>query len=69
MSRDPELAGDTVTLEVAVVSLNEKNFAQAEASWTNQDGKVVLSGTLEGYPPTGHQRELLASGAAAHAPE
>jgi len=65
----PVHAGDTITLEVAVVSLTEKNFAEAEASWTNQDGKVVLSGTLGGYPPTGHQRELLASQAAAHAPE
>lgn len=65
----PVYAGDTITLEITVVSLSEKNFAQAQASWTNQDGRVVLSGSLGGYPPTAHQRELLASEPLRHPPE
>jgi len=65
----PVYAGETITLEVTVVSVSEKNFAQAQASWTNQDGKAVLSGSLSGYPPTGDQRKLLASTVLAHVPE
>lgn len=65
----PVYAGDTITLEITVVSLSEKNFAEAQASWTNQDGKVVLSGSLGGYPPTARQRELLASEPLRHTPE
>ncbi len=65
----PVYAGDTVTLELEVVSLSEKNFAEAQASWTNQDGKIVLSGSLRGYPPTAHQRELLAREPLRHTPE
>ncbi len=56
----PVYAGDTITLEMRVVAKDEKNFTRAEASWTNEDGKVVLTGTLGGYPPTSEQRELLA---------
>ncbi len=57
----PVYPGDTVTLEIAVVDKDEKNFTRAEASWTNQDGKLVLKGTLGGYPPDAERRKLLAS--------
>lgn len=56
----PVYAGDTITLEMNVLSVNEKNFAQAAATWTNQDGKIVLTGDLAGYPPTEAQRKMLA---------
>ncbi len=65
----PVYAGDTISLEVTVVAVSEKNFTQASASWTNQDGKLVLSGTLGGYPPTSHQRELLAKQSSCQVPE
>jgi len=56
----PVYVGDTITLEMNVLSVSEKNFAQAQATWTNQDGKVVITGDLAGYPPTQEQRKLLA---------
>jgi len=65
----PVYAGDTVTLKVEVVSLSQKNFAEARATWTNQDGKIVLRGTLGGYPPTADQRTQLAAGNPRHTPE
>jgi 3-hydroxybutyryl-CoA dehydratase len=55
----PVHAGDTITLEMTVLSISEKNFAEAQAIWTNQHGKIVLTGDLAGYPPTHEQRKLL----------
>lgn len=67
--RAPVYAGDTITLEVTVVSMSDRNFAQAEARWSNQDGQVVLTGSLGGYPPTELQRTLLAREQTPHIPE
>ena len=55
----PVYAGDTITVEMTVRSVSEKNFAHAQAVWTNQHGKVVLTGELAGYPPTREQSKLL----------
>ncbi len=55
----PVFSGDTITLELEVVSQDERNLTRAEARWVNQDSVVVATGSLAGYPPTSEQRRLL----------
>ncbi len=57
----PVYVGDTVALEVRVLSRDEKNFTSAEACWTKQDGTKVIEGSLFGYPPTADQRRILSN--------
>ena len=51
--------GDTITCTVTITSVDERGWAQAEAVFTNQHGKVVVSGDMEGQVPTGEDGEFL----------
>ena len=55
----PGYSGDTVTLFMKVTEISPKNRATIEAVWTNEEGDMVLSGTLYGYPPREKERRLL----------
>lgn len=55
----PVFPGDTITLELEVVSQDEHGLTVAEGRWTNQEGVVVITGGLSGYPPTPEQRKLM----------
>lgn len=55
----PVFPGDTITLELEVVSQDERDLSRAQARWVNQDAVVVATGSLAGYPPTIEQRKLL----------
>jgi len=58
----PVYPGDTITLELVVIDLDERNFARAEGRWFNQDGQLVMKGRLGGYPPTVEQRKRMGTG-------
>jgi 3-hydroxybutyryl-CoA dehydratase len=55
----PIYTGDTVNLFMKVTEISSKNRATIEAVWTNEEGDMVLSGTLYGYPPREKERRLL----------
>jgi len=57
--RGPVYPGDTITCIVTVLSVDQLGWAKAEAMFTNQDGKVVVTGEMEGQVPAGQGQELL----------
>ncbi|MFC1705527.1 MaoC family dehydratase [Planctomycetota bacterium] len=57
--RRPVYIGDTVTCELTITELDERQKARGECSFTNQRGEVVMTATLAGYLPNSAERELL----------
>jgi len=57
--RGPVYFGDTITCAVTVTSVDERGWAKAEVVYTNQEGKVVVTGEMEGQVPAGEGKELL----------
>jgi len=43
--------GDTITLELTVIAIDENGLATSEAIFTNQDGVVVLEALVKGFAP------------------
>ena len=43
--------GDTVTLELTVIEIDDNGLATSEAIFTNQDGAVVLEALVKGFAP------------------
>jgi len=43
--------GDTITLELTVIAIDENGLATSEAIFTNQDGFVVLEALVKGFAP------------------
>ncbi len=47
----PVYIGDTVTLEVEIVAVEEpKKKVRAQCRWTNAEGTEVIRGSFSGYP-------------------
>jgi len=59
--KNPVYPGDTVTLEMTILDLDEKMHARAKCVLTNQHGETVLTGELSGYFPDASGRELLST--------
>lgn len=57
----PTYIGDTVTCEMTIIALDERGFARAEATLTNQSGDVVIAAELEGFLPAANEQGLLLS--------
>jgi 3-hydroxybutyryl-CoA dehydratase len=57
--RKPVYVGDTVTCELRIVELDERHFARADGTMTNQDGEIVLTVELSGYLPDAPAQALL----------
>jgi acyl dehydratase len=55
----PVYVGETITCDMKIVELNEKGYARAKATFTNQDGQVVMTAELTGFLPDQRERELL----------
>ena len=43
--------GDTITLELTVIDIDENGLATSKAVFTNQDGAVVLEALVKGFAP------------------
>jgi len=58
--------GDTITLELTVIDIDENGLATSEAIFTNQDGATVLEAVVKGFAPgeSGKQvmRAMIAEG-------
>jgi 3-hydroxybutyryl-CoA dehydratase len=59
--RLPVYAGDTVTCRVVVESVDERGHATATVAAQNDNGDMVVVGSLEGKIPSGASREVLAA--------
>jgi 3-hydroxymyristoyl/3-hydroxydecanoyl-(acyl carrier protein) dehydratase len=57
--KNPVYPGDTVTLEMTILDLDEKMHARAECVLTNQRGETVMTAELSGYFPDASGQELL----------
>jgi 3-hydroxybutyryl-CoA dehydratase len=57
--RRPVYVGDTVTCELRILELDERQRARAECVFTNQRDEVVLTGELEGFLPVADEQLLL----------
>ena len=57
----PVFVGDRITCRMDILEIDERYFARARCSLTNQDGELVISGDLEGFLPTPEEQELLAA--------
>ena len=57
--KKPVYFGDTITCMFAINSIDEKNRAIAEVVYENQDGLVVLEGTITGILPNAQERDIL----------
>ena len=55
----PVYIGDTVTCEMTIVDLNERMYARAECTLSNQRGEVVMTAVLTGYLPGEPEQALL----------
>jgi acyl dehydratase len=55
----PVYIGETVSCELTIVAISDRNLARAEAVFTNQKGVEVLRATLTGYVPGDVEREIL----------
>ena len=47
----PVYYGDTITLELTVIDIDENGLATSEAVFTNQDKVVVLEALVKGFAP------------------
>ncbi|MFQ5841920.1 MAG: MaoC family dehydratase [Thermodesulfobacteriota bacterium] len=56
----PVYIGDTITCRITIEEVDQRNFATAEGTFTNQDGQKVLEATLTGFIPGPREREVLA---------
>lgn len=57
--RKPVYIGDTVTCEMRILELDERQRARAALVFTNQHDEVVLTGELEGFLPVADEQKLL----------
>ncbi len=57
--RAPVYPGDTVSCEMTVVAVDERQRARAEFVLTNQRGDVVVTGELWGHLPSSQDQDLL----------
>jgi len=55
----PVCIGETVTCELIIKEVNDRNFARAEAVFTNQKGVEVLCASMTGYVPGVAERKVL----------
>jgi acyl dehydratase len=55
----PVYIGDTITCEMTIVELDERNYARAECTLSNQRKEVVMTAELTGYLPQEPERALL----------
>ncbi len=56
----PVYIGETVTCEMTIKEIDDRNSAVAEAAFTNSEGVEVLRATLTGFIPGDAEREVLA---------
>ena len=47
----PVYFGDTITLELTVIDIDENGLATSKVVFTNQDGAVVLEAMVKGFAP------------------
>jgi acyl dehydratase len=57
--KNPVYPGDTVTLEMTIVDLDENMHARAKCVLTNQHGETVMTAELNGYLPDEPGQALL----------
>jgi len=57
--KKPVHAGDTITCDLAVDTVDASHFARGHARLCNQDGAEVMSVVLEGYLPDPAARDRL----------
>ena len=57
--RRPVYVGDTVTCELTIEAIDERQRARAACLFTNQRGERVLEATVEGFLPDGEEQTLL----------
>ena len=55
----PVYIGDTITCEMTIVEMDERNYARAECKLSNQHNEVVMTAELTGYLPQEPERALL----------
>jgi 3-hydroxybutyryl-CoA dehydratase len=56
----PIYIGETITCRITIEDIDDRNFARAEGTFTNQDGQRVLEANLTGFIPGTREREVLA---------
>jgi acyl dehydratase len=56
----PVYIGETITCRITIEDIDDRNFARAEGTFTNQDGQRVLEANLSGFVPGTCEREVLA---------
>jgi 3-hydroxybutyryl-CoA dehydratase len=55
----PVYVGDTITCTLTMTEVDNRRFARAEVTFTNQHGDTVQTGTIAGYLPAGDSRATL----------
>jgi acyl dehydratase len=56
----PVYIGETITCRITIEDIDDRDFARAEGTFTNQDGQRVLEANLSGFVPGTCEREVLA---------
>ena len=56
----PIYIGERITCRLTIEEVDNRGFARAEGTFTNQDGQRVLEATLTGFIPDTPEREILA---------
>jgi acyl dehydratase len=56
----PVYIGETITCRITIEEVDQRNFARATGTFTNEDGQRVLEATLTGFIPAAREREVLA---------
>ena len=57
----PVYFGETITCRITIEDVDERNFARAEGTFTNQDDQKVLEATLTGFIPGAREMKVLAN--------
>jgi acyl dehydratase len=56
----PVYIGEKITCRITIEDIDDRNFARAKGTFTNQDGQRVLEANLTGFVPGTCEREVLA---------
>jgi acyl dehydratase len=57
--KKPVYFGETIQCKFTITNIDQKNRAQAEAAYTNQDGNLVLEADLSGILPAEAEIKVL----------
>lgn len=57
--KKPVYFNDTITCRFTLTFVDEKNHAEAQAVFTNQNGEIILEASLFGVLPNAQERQVL----------